>query len=104
VYIISQFVSTPTQLHYSHILGVRRYLHGTISCRLFFPRSSCLQLHVYYDATWASDSSDRRSLSIYCVVLGGSLIAWNTKKQLVVYRSSTDDELRAMALVTIKVT
>jgi hypothetical protein len=28
----------------------------------------------------ASDSSDHHSLSAYCVFLGGSLIAWKTKK------------------------
>ena len=44
VHILSQFVSAPTQLHYSHLLCVLRYLRGTISHRLFFPRSSSLQL------------------------------------------------------------
>jgi hypothetical protein len=51
VHILSQIVSAPTQIHYSHLLRVLRYLHGTISCHLFFPRSSSLQLHAYYDAT-----------------------------------------------------
>jgi hypothetical protein len=75
VHILSQFVSAPTQIHYSHLLCVLCYLHGTISCRLFFPRSSSLQIQVYCDATWASDPSDRRSLSAYCVSLSGSVIA-----------------------------
>jgi hypothetical protein len=35
-----------------------------------------LRLQAYCDATWASDPSDHRSLSVYCVFLGGSLIAW----------------------------
>jgi hypothetical protein len=44
VHILSQFVSAPTQIHYSHLLGVICYLCGTISRRLFFARSSSLQL------------------------------------------------------------
>ena len=56
------------------------------------------------DATWASDPSVRRSLSAYCVFLGGSLIAWKTKKQIAVSRSSAEAELRAMALLTAEVT
>jgi hypothetical protein len=44
VHILSQFVTAPTQIHYSHILHVLCYLRGTISRRLFFPRSSSLQL------------------------------------------------------------
>jgi hypothetical protein len=104
VHIRSQFVSAPTQIHYSHLLRVLCYLRETISRRLFFPRSTSLQLQTYCDATWASDPSDRRSLSTYCVFLGGSLIAWKTKKQVAASRSSAEAELRAMTLVTAEVT
>jgi hypothetical protein len=44
VHILSQFVSSPTQIQYSYFLCVLCYLHGTISCPLFFPCSSSLQL------------------------------------------------------------
>uniref|UniRef100_A0ACD5ZJM6 Uncharacterized protein n=1 Tax=Avena sativa TaxID=4498 RepID=A0ACD5ZJM6_AVESA len=44
VHILSQFVSAPTTVHYSHLLCVLRYLRGTITRRLFFPSSSSLQL------------------------------------------------------------
>jgi hypothetical protein len=44
VHILSQFVSAPTQIHYSHLLRVLRYLRGTISRRLFFSCSNSLQL------------------------------------------------------------
>jgi hypothetical protein len=71
---------------------------------LFFPRSSSLQLRAYCDVTWASDLSVRRSLSAYCVFLDGSLIAWKTKKQVAVSRSSAEGELRAMPLVIAEVT
>jgi hypothetical protein len=104
VHILSQYVSAPTQIHYNHLLRVLRYLRGTISRHLFFPHFSSLQPQAYCDATWASDPSDHRSLSVYCVFLGGSLIAWNTKKQIAVSRSSAEAELRAIALVTAEVT
>uniref|UniRef100_A0ACD6AJY1 Uncharacterized protein n=1 Tax=Avena sativa TaxID=4498 RepID=A0ACD6AJY1_AVESA len=104
VHILSQFVSAPTIVHYSHLLRVLCYLRGTITRRLFFPRSSLLQLLCYSDATWACDPSDRRSLSDYCVFLGGSLIAWKTKKQTTVSRSSVEAELRSMDLLTTEVT
>jgi hypothetical protein len=67
IHFLSQFISAPTQIHYSHLLCVMRYLCETISRRLFFPRSSSLQLHTYCNATWASDPSDRHSLSTYCI-------------------------------------
>jgi hypothetical protein len=49
VHILCQFVSAPTQIHYSHLLHVLCYLCGTISRHLFFPRSSSLQLQAYCD-------------------------------------------------------
>lgn len=45
-----------------------------------------------------------RSLSVYCVFLGGSHVAWKTKKKNVVSHSSTEAELHAMALLTAEVT
>jgi hypothetical protein len=104
VHILSQFVSAPTQIHYSHLLRVLRYLRVTISHHLFFIHSSSLQLQAYCDATWASDPSDRRSLFSYCVFLSSSLIASKTKKQVAVSRLSAEAELRAMGLVTAEVT
>jgi hypothetical protein len=68
IHILSQFVSAPTQIHYSH-LHVLRYLRGIVSHHLFFPCSSSLQLQAYCDVTWVSDLSDRRSLSTYWVFL-----------------------------------
>jgi histone deacetylase 1/2 len=38
------------------------------------------------------------------VFLGGLLIAWKTKKQAAVFRSSVEAELRAMTLLTAEVT
>jgi hypothetical protein len=104
VHILNQFVSAPTTVHYSYLLRVLRYLCGMITRRLFFSHSNSLQLQAYSDATWASDPMDRHSLSAYCVFLGGSLIAWKTKKQTAVSRSSVETELRAMALLTTEVT
>jgi hypothetical protein len=104
VHILSQFVSASTQIHYSHILHVLRYLHGPISHRLFFSRSSSLQLQAYCDATWTSDPSYRHSLSTYYIFLSGSLIVWETKKQVAISHSSAEAELRAMTLMTVEVT
>jgi hypothetical protein len=37
--ILSQFMSTPTSVHYSHLLCVFQYLRGTIDRHLFFSSS-----------------------------------------------------------------
>ncbi|WVZ89749.1 LOW QUALITY PROTEIN: hypothetical protein U9M48_036114 [Paspalum notatum var. saurae] len=103
VHILSQFVSAPTSVHYGHLLRVLRYLRGTSSQCLFYASDSSLQLHAYSDSTWASNPTDRRSVTGYCILLGSSPIAWKSEKQAVVSRSSTEAELRALATTTSEI-
>uniref|UniRef100_A0A3Q7JU77 Reverse transcriptase Ty1/copia-type domain-containing protein n=1 Tax=Solanum lycopersicum TaxID=4081 RepID=A0A3Q7JU77_SOLLC len=51
----------------------------------------------YTDADWAGSPSDKRSTSEYCVLVGGNLVSWKSKKQNVVARSSAKSEYQAMA-------
>ena len=90
VHILSPFVSAPTSVHFGHLLRVLRYLRGASSQCLFYACDSPLQLHAYSDSTWASDPTDRRSITGYCILLGSSPLAWKSKKQAVVSRSSTE--------------
>ena len=57
VHILTQFVSAPTSVHFGHLLCVLRYLRGTFSQCLLYPRGNPLYLHAYSDSTWASDIS-----------------------------------------------
>ena len=61
------------------------------------------QIIGFCDADWAGDSEDRRSTSGYCMFVGGNLVAWKSKKQHVVSRSSAEAEYRAMATATSEV-
>lgn len=56
-----------------------------------------LIFHEFADSDWASNLDDRKSCSGYCVFLGPNLVSWSSKKQLVVARSSTEAEFRALA-------
>lgn len=54
----------------------------------------------FCDADPASSAIDRRSTVVYCVLVGGNIVTWNSKKQNCVVSSSAEAEYRAMATTT----
>jgi hypothetical protein len=98
---LCQFLHCPTTAHLIAAKRVLRYLKGTLDSGLLFTRGP-LHLYAYCDSDWAGDPLDRRSISTsgFGVFLGQCLIYWQSKKQPVVSRSSTEAEYRSMAYAT----
>lgn len=63
----------PDDLCWNAALHVLRYVKGCPSKGLYFPVSNNLQHVAYYDAGWASCPESMRSLTGFCVSLGGEL-------------------------------
>ena len=97
---LSQYLSRPTDLHMNAAHKVLRYIKGNPGQGLLFSASSDLTLQAFADADWGTCPDSRRSVSGFCVFLGGSLISWKSKKQDVVSRSSTEAEYRSLANAT----
>ncbi|KAE9596295.1 putative RNA-directed DNA polymerase [Lupinus albus] len=102
VHIVSQFVSSPSTVHWAAVLRILRYLRGTQFQSLLFSSTSSLTLSAYSDAD-CGDPTDRKSTTGFCIFLGDSLISWKSKKQDVISRSSTEAEYRAMATTTAEI-
>ncbi|KAJ8771561.1 hypothetical protein K2173_026738 [Erythroxylum novogranatense] len=93
---LSQFLCTPYETYWLAALHFLRYLRGTSSLGLFYSAKPNTSVEVYCDSDWAACPISRKSLSGYCVFLGGSLVSWKTKKQNTVSRSSCEAEYRSM--------
>lgn len=97
VAILSKKVSNPTKTDLNEVKRVIRYLNGTktLKLRLSNKQSNC-NIHIYTDASWAEDPSDRKSTSGYCCILNGGMISWSSRKQDIVALSSTESEYVAL--------
>jgi hypothetical protein len=94
---LSQFLTSPTLVHYDTTCRIVRYLKGTPGRGLFFSRNSTLQVLGFADADWANCVDTRRSTSGYCFFIGSSLVSWRSKKQNTVSRSSSEAEYRSLS-------
>ena len=96
--VVSRYMHEPRSGHMDAVHRILRYLKGTPGKGLWFQANGHLAVDGYSDADWASCLDDRRSTSGYCVFVGGNLIAWRSKKQAVVSRSTAEAEYRALSL------
>ena len=93
----------PTMGDWHKVDRILRYLKGSPGRGICMKNNQSSEIVGYCDADWAGDSKDRRSTTGYCMFVGGNLVAWKSKKQSVVSRSSSEAEYRAMAAATSEV-
>ncbi|KAG8472009.1 hypothetical protein CXB51_036953 [Gossypium anomalum] len=94
---VCQFMHEPLDQHFNAVKRILRYLRNTMDYGLHFTRANSLDLVGYSGADWGTDVDDRRSITGFCVFLGGNPIAWGSNKQQVVSRSTAKVEYRGLA-------
>jgi len=96
---LSQYLEKPGAEHIAALKRVFRYIKGTKYFSLLY-KPSTGYLQGYCDSDWAGDVKDRRSTSGYVFTLGGTPIAWKTRKQQTVALSSCEAEYMSIAEAT----
>nr|XP_016451348.1 PREDICTED: uncharacterized mitochondrial protein AtMg00810-like [Nicotiana tabacum] len=76
----AKFQSAPKESHMTAVKRILRYLIGTISHGLWYPRSNNFKLEGFSDVDLAGDKEDRKSTSGTYQLLGKALKSWNSKK------------------------
>ena len=77
---VNKFMDAPCFVHYAAIFRILRYVKCTLYHSLHYSSRSSLKLHAYSNADWASDPTDRCSITGFYFLLSTSLVSWRTKK------------------------
>lgn len=100
---LARHVQSPKLRHLNAAWRVFRYLNGTRDTGLVFGRegrASTMKLTAFSDADWASDKSDRKSISGWIARINGDPVSWQSKKQSSVALSTCESELYAECAAT----
>jgi hypothetical protein len=97
---VCQFMQQPTDVHWTAVKRILRYLKYTIDDGLCISRSTSCQLSAFSDSDWAGCSDNRRSTGGFLIFFGPNLISWSSRKQATISRSSTEFEYKALANAT----
>jgi len=72
---LSWFVSNPREPHMTTTFRVLQYLKGCLSLSLFFPSNNQIIIKTFSYSDWGTCIDSRRSIILYCVFMGNSLIS-----------------------------
>jgi hypothetical protein len=88
----ARFQANPKESHLNALKRILKYLKYTPSIGLWYPHGVCFEFLGYSDSDFAGCRVDRKSTSGGCHLLGRSLVAWSSKKQISVALSTAEAE------------
>ncbi|XP_071688466.1 uncharacterized mitochondrial protein AtMg00810-like [Rutidosis leptorrhynchoides] len=91
------YQAQPNVIHMLAAKKIMRYLKGTPSLGLWYPRRDRFELTAYSDSDYGGCKIDFKSTSGGCQFLGSRLVSWQCKKQTAVAQSTCEAEYIAAA-------
>ena len=94
---VARYTNSPTAIHWKTAVGILEYVFFTSDFGITFQRGSGLELVAYADADYASNATDRRSVSGGAVMCAGACVCWFSRTLKCVTLSTTEAEYVAPA-------
>jgi Reverse transcriptase (RNA-dependent DNA polymerase) len=76
VSVVSRYMHNPRKGYMDALYHILRYLKSAPRKGLIFRKNEHMNIESYCDYDWASCQDDRRSISGYCMFVGGNLVSW----------------------------
>ncbi|XP_071713087.1 uncharacterized mitochondrial protein AtMg00810-like [Rutidosis leptorrhynchoides] len=99
----ARYQAHPNVNHMLATKKIMRYLKGTPSLCLWYPRKDGFELIAYSDSDYRGCKRDFKSTSGGCHFLGSRLVSWQCKKQTAIAQSTCEAEYIATASCTSQV-
>ena len=74
VSLASQFMHSPTLVHWEIVKRILRYLKGSVGRGIIMKNNGSNHILAYIDADWAGNALDRKSKICFCTFVGGNLV------------------------------
>ncbi|XP_047259635.1 uncharacterized mitochondrial protein AtMg00810-like [Capsicum annuum] len=94
---LSQYMQQPKRSHMKGGLIIVRYIKNQPGLGILMSNKQSNNLQAFCDTDWGACPNTRRPVTGFLVKHGDTLIAWKSKKQSTVSRSSAEAEYRSMA-------
>jgi histone deacetylase 1/2 len=100
---VCQFLHAPTEVHWSAVKRILRYVRANTKIGLKISQCKSLLVSGFSDADRAGSLDEKRSTGEFAVFLGSNLVFWCARKQAIVSRSSTEAEYKVVANATTEI-
>nr|KYP54851.1 Copia protein [Cajanus cajan] len=94
--VVSRLMHESRERHMQAIDKILPYLKSSPEKGLLFKRGDTMFMEIYTNTNYTGSVIDKRSTYGYCMLLGGNLVTWRSKKQNVVAQSSAKAEFQAL--------
>lgn len=94
---LAQYMQAPTPLHWTTLKKVLWYFSGTQTIVITLAKVLDFDITRYYDSDWGGDTTNRKSQKGMLIYIDQMLVAWPSRKQVTLARSSIEAEYRAIA-------
>ena len=101
---LARFASNPDKRHWNAMKSLVKYLKGTPTHGILFTKQDNeISFDAFCDADWATDESDRKSVSGYMIRAMGGPLCWQSSKQKCIALSTMESALISLCTTTTEV-